>query len=212
MGSEKEFYERYWGGLSSASDRDPIYSARVEALLGTLRRGIRASGTVLDLGCGAGEFSAVIGSAGYDVLGVDIADRAISLARTRNAGVRFDVLGPGGRIPARSGAFAAVWTSEVVEHVLDVNGFLREIHRVLEPNGLLILTTPYHGLLKNLVLCSLWFERHFQPDGPHIRFFDRRGLGRCLDRSGFTPLKWKGLGRVPGFRRSFFVVARKSSL
>jgi len=81
-----------------------------------------------------------------------------------------------GSIPAPNKSFAAVWSTEVIEHVLDIKDFLDEINRVLRPGGLLILTTPYHGILKNLFIVLLKFDRHFNPEGSNIRYFDKKGL------------------------------------
>ena len=44
----------------------------------------------------------------------------------------------------------------------------------------------------------------------HIRFFDRRSLGRCLRHCGFTPREWKGFGRPWPLYKSFFVTAEKT--
>ena len=107
----------------------------------------------------------------------------------------FRTLNADGSIPAPNKSFAAVWSTEVIEHVLDIKDFLDEINRVLRPGGLLILTTPYHGILKNLFIVLLKFDRHFNPEWSHIRYFDKKGLKQCLNNSGFSPISWSGIGR-----------------
>ncbi len=123
----------------------------------------------------------------------------------------FRTLNEDGSIPEADNSFAAVWCTEVIEHVLDVRAFLDQINRVLRPNGLLILTTPYHGILKNLLIVLLKFDKHFDPEGSHIRYFDRKGLQRCLNNSGFYPISWAGIGRFWKMYRTWFVVSRKIS-
>ena len=113
-------------------------------------------------------------------------------------------------IPAEVAEFDAVWSTEVIEHVFDVHLHLREVHRVLRDGGLYVLTTPFHGRLKNILVSLLKFDRHFDPEGGHIRFFDRAGLNRCLLRAGLRPLAWRGIGRVWPLYRTWFVVARKT--
>jgi 2-polyprenyl-6-hydroxyphenyl methylase/3-demethylubiquinone-9 3-methyltransferase len=147
--------------------------------------------------------------AGYDAMGMDISENALRLARQQFPMCRFKSLNVDGSIPVQSHRYAAVWSTEVIEHVLDVEGFLGEIYRILEPGGILVLTTPYHGLLKNLLICLLKFDRHFDPEGSHIRFFNRKGLDRCLKKAGFDPVNFRGIGRIWKMYRTWFVVARK---
>ena len=147
--------------------------------------------------------------AGYAVQGMDISSNALEMAKRNNPDVSFELLSPDGSIPAPDATFDAVWCTEVIEHILDVHVFLSEIRRVLKPSGILILTTPYHGLLKNLFIVLLKFDRHFNPEYSHIRYFDKKGLSRCLYKAGFSPFKWDGFGRFYPLWRGWFVVARK---
>jgi len=54
--------------------------------------------------------------------------------------------------PFKSEIFDAIWTTEVLEHLLEVRRTVSEFNRILRPGGLLVITTPYHGLVKNLIL------------------------------------------------------------
>jgi 2-polyprenyl-6-hydroxyphenyl methylase/3-demethylubiquinone-9 3-methyltransferase len=117
----------------------------------------------------------------------------------------FRQLNDDGTIPADDCHFDLVWSTEVIEHVFDIAAFLAEVERVLKPGGTFILTTPYHGVLKNILVCLLKFEKHFDPEGPHIRFFDKAGLRRCLAKAGLRTVRWQGIGRLPWVWRTWFV-------
>lgn len=209
MTDVRAYYEDYWTDVEDVSAGDCTTEARRRRLLATLRRYTPAGAPVLDLGCGAGPFTHWIANSGYEAVGVDVSATAIARARDHYKGARFELLGEGGRIPLDDEAVAAVWTSEVIEHVLDVPAFLCEIHRVLRPKGILVLTTPYHGVAKNVLLALTKFAGHFNPLGSHIRFFDRPGLRTCLRRAGFAPLHWGAIGCCWPLYRTWFVVARR---
>jgi 2-polyprenyl-6-hydroxyphenyl methylase/3-demethylubiquinone-9 3-methyltransferase len=207
----KEYYEGYWNPAVDVSEHDVTTPARMRRLLATMRKYCRPGARVLDLGCGAGSFSAALHRHGYDVIGLDIAENAVELARQTYPQVCFQVLRADGTIPAPDQTFAAVWSSEVIEHVFDVGAYLREIHRVLQPNGLLVLTTPHHGLIKNLGIVLVKFERHFNVQGNHIRYFTKPALDRCLTEGGFQPLAYGGVGRFWPVYRTWFVTAKRAA-
>lgn len=207
----KKYYEEYWDRDTDVSEGDVTTPERMRRLVATLQRHCRPGDPVLDLGCGAGPFTTAIQRAGFDAVGFDLAERAVAMARQNHPQCRFELLNPDGTIPAADASFAAVWNSEVIEHVLDVRAFLQEINRVLRPGGVLILTTPYHGLAKNLLVVCANFERHFDVEDVHIRFFSKRALERTLGRTGFEPLSYGGVGRVWPIYRSWFVVAGKAA-
>jgi len=207
----KGFYEDYWTRDTDVSDNDVTTPQRRRRLLRELRRSCAPGAAVLDLGCGAGGFTMQMRRNGYRAVGVDLSEKAVAFARQRYPDGEFEVLGPDGTIPAADRAFAAVWCTEVVEHVLDVHAFLREVHRVLQPNGLLVLTTPYHGLIKNLAIVLLKFDRHFNVEGSHIRYFNKKALSRCLTKGGFQPLSYGGIGRYRPVYRTWFVTAKRAA-
>ena len=76
--------------------------------------------------------------------------------------------------------------------------------------GYLALTTPYHGLLKNLALATFAFEQHFDVTGGHIRFFTDRALRQLLRTEGFEVLDLLHYGRAPLLWAGVFVWARKT--
>jgi hypothetical protein len=93
--------------------------------------------------------------------------------------------------------------------VFDVRRYLAEISRVLRTGGQLLLTMPYHGLIKNLAVAAFNFERHFHVYGGHIRFFTTRSLKSALDDAGFELETTAGIGRMWPLSKSLFAAARK---
>jgi 2-polyprenyl-3-methyl-5-hydroxy-6-metoxy-1,4-benzoquinol methylase len=171
----------------------------------TLRR-------VLELGCGNGSFSGLLASRGYEVSAIDLSESGIEIARVthpnvsvRQASVYEDLTRIWGR------PFDAVIALEVVEHLYDPRQFLRRAAACLEKEGNLILSTPYHGYVKNVALALLGrFDRHCDPlwDGGHIKFWSKATLGRLLTETGFQVERWGGAGRLPLLWKSMIVVAR----
>ncbi len=210
----KEFYELYWQQDYAPPQGDPTSAQRM-VLLETALRPILASPRtgsrcVLDAGCGDGAFLAFLRRLGFEVSGLELAEGAAFRARRRcpEAEVRVGSLEES--LPFEDERFDAVWCTEVLEHLFHVHSALAELNRVLKPGGLLLLTTPYHGLVKNLLIVLAAFEVHYNPDLSHIRYFSRRSLGQCLRRAGFEPASWQGLGRAWPLWKSVFVVAHKS--
>jgi SAM-dependent methyltransferase len=209
----KEFYEAYWRKDGAPPQGDPTTSERkacLEAALRKFSRTVHPQGVhVLDAGCGDGEFAAFLRDLSFRVAGIELSEAAATKARGRcpEADIRVGSLEE--RLPFDDAAFDAIWCTEVLEHLFSVHDTLTEFNRVLKEEGTLLLTTPYHALVKNLAIAMMGFERHFNPDISHIRFFARRTLERCLRRTGFAPLVWHGIGRVWPLWKSFFVVARK---
>lgn len=98
---------------------------------------------VLDIACGTGFGSAILAGAGARVVvGVDMSAEALARAgRSHISGTGW-VRADGGQIPVRDGSVGVVTSFETIEHLHDPERFLDELRRVLEPEGLLVLSTP----------------------------------------------------------------------
>ena len=206
--SISEYYESYWRNPEPDPDQSQLVAER-KALLRAALRGLPDKAKILDLGSGVGAFTAFCNQMGFEASGVDISSNAIQTARARYPQLQFETASVEHGLPFETELFDAVWSSEVLEHLFDVRAALREINRVLKPNGRFVFTTPYHGVLKNLVVSFFYFDRHFDPCGPHIRFFTRESLKHCLTTTGFVVDRWSAVGRFWPVWMSHFVVARK---
>lgn len=181
----------------------------------TLLRLLREEGarTVLDLGCGNGALTHAMRASGFEVVGCDSDEEGIELAR--KGGGRFERLGVYDD-PRELGdnRFDAVVSVEVVEHLLMPAYLPRFAREVLRPGALLIITTPYHGYLKNLSISLLdGWDRHFHPlrDGGHVKFFSKATLRALLEREGFSVKEFLGVGRMPFLWKSLIAVAQNPS-
>jgi ubiquinone/menaquinone biosynthesis C-methylase UbiE len=182
-------YEDVWEALP-AELHPPVVERRRAFLLVHVRPGDR----VLDLGCGEGDFTAVLANAGAHPVGADVAERALERARRRHPELRFELVPPHGPLPWDDGAFDVVWASEVLEHVADTARWLSEVRRVLAPGGRLLVTTPDHGLARRLRLALHGFEAHFDPRSDHLRFYTRRSLRALLEDFGFGDVRIERAG------------------
>jgi len=207
----RSFYENYWLQEAPPPASDPTREDRKRLLLKTFSKynTHTARKRLLDAGCGDGEFLGFLAQQGFDVYGVDISEKAIARARERCSGPSLYCETLEEALPWPSGFFDVIWCTEVLEHLFDIPKVLAGLNRVLKQNGLLILTTPYHGLVKTLGITLLRFEKHFDVTGPHIRFFTKRSIRAELAKAGFESLHWSGLGRIWPLYKSFFVVAIK---
>lgn len=104
-------------------------------------RMLRDEMRVLDVACGTGYGTNLIREKGCQVIGVDIDNQQINLNQATWSECQFrhgDVL----QLPFEENSFDAVVSFETLEHVTDGDRFFSEIKRVLQPNGLLICSTP----------------------------------------------------------------------
>jgi SAM-dependent methyltransferase len=110
---------------------------------------------VLDLGCGDGEVTLrlfvdepILENQNFDVIGVDISQKAVDafFQNTGHEAVRSTAL----ELPFPDSHFDIVIFNDVIEHLEDTDGPIKEVRRVLRDDGILLLSTP------NL---AAWFNR-----------------------------------------------------
>lgn len=186
-------------------------------LLPVLDRMLEASpGPVLDIGCGEGDVAKALIRRGHDVFGVDASESGIQLA-SMDAPGRFFVMDiESGRLPANLAGirFSTVISVEVIEHLYAPRSLPALARTVLAPGGDLIISTPYHGYVKYLLLAvSGRLDRHLGAlwDGGHIKFFSRSTLERLLIEEGFSVTGFAGAGRFRLLWRSMVMKARLGS-
>jgi 2-polyprenyl-3-methyl-5-hydroxy-6-metoxy-1,4-benzoquinol methylase len=167
---------------------------------------------ILDLGCGNGHLVNYLIEQGFNAYGTDASEKGIMIAQKANPGRFFvqdldtDELPDG----LKDLNFDTVISTEVIEHLFDPEGFINFCKKTLNGKGELIISTPYHGYLKNLGLSvfNKW-DSHLSPQwhGGHIKFWSKTTLSHLLTNSGFIVTDFIGCGRVPYFWKSMIIKA-----
>jgi len=168
--------------------------------------------TILDVGCGNGYIASQLSAMGHNVIGIDASYDGIAIARKAHPDVRFEVYSAYDDLTDVVTETDVVVSSEVIEHLYRPKLFLENVFKVLRPGGYVILTTPYHGYLKNLALSLFdhWDKHHtVEREGGHIKFFSEKTLTRMLQDCGFTKATFNNAGRVRWLWKSMVCRARK---
>ncbi|RYD98296.1 MAG: class I SAM-dependent methyltransferase [Sphingobacteriales bacterium] len=114
----------------------PLYLIR-HRLLQSLKMFIpRFKGRVLDFGCGVKPYEPLFEVTEY--IGVDYAGEGETYPKNK-----VDFLYDGKTLPFADEHFDGVFTTEVAEHIFNLPEILIEVHRVIRPGGLLLLTCPF---------------------------------------------------------------------
>ena len=140
----------------------------------------------LDLGCGGGFVTYALGLVARSATGVDISANAVSYARSRFKRPRFiccsftELLGPDKQ-------YGFIHSSEVIEHVSDVNLYMRMLARLAAPDAHVYITTPDSGHPQVPADITQW---DVCKPPIHVQFFNRRAATVLFEKYGFRIIKF----------------------
>ena len=165
---------------------------------------------LVDVGCGNGSAAGFLQKKGYSVVGVDASAEGISQATRQYPDVSFVQGSIYDNLSSTLGRFSAAICLEVIEHLYAPRVLVKTITDLLEPGGKLILSTPYHGYLKNVALAlSGKMDQHFTAlwDHGHIKFWSPHTLESLFREGGFEDIRIRRVGRIPPLAKSMVMVA-----
>ncbi len=167
MGSFHRYYlrQRFFPDAFSICI-NPFYFCRKALLKNIQPLAAKLTGDLLDFGCGAKPYKTIF-TAVDSYVGVDIENEGHN---HENEDV--DVYYDGNTLPFDNNRFDVVFTSEVLEHVPDIDASLDELHRVLKADGKLLITVPF-----------VWPEHELPFD---FRRFTVNGMEKLLNDHGFS--------------------------
>jgi len=170
---------------------------------------------VADIGTGNGHLCSTIRKNGFDAVGIEYDVEGVTIAKKTYPSIPFYNYGVQDNpteLLKQEAKFDAVVSTEVIEHLFSPHLLLQYSAPILKDNGCIIVTTPYHGYLKNILLSifNKWDYHHTALwHGGHIKFWSRRTLTSLIEENGFQVVSFSGVGRVPFLWKSMILVARK---
>jgi SAM-dependent methyltransferase len=160
-----------------AEDRHWWYRGRrtvIERVLDGL--GLPPHARILDAGCGSGRNMVELARRGT-VTGVELSETSVGLARARERG---EVLqGSVMQMPFADASFDLAVSLDVVEHLEDDLGALRELRRVVAPGGALLVTVPAYQ----------WLWSGHDVINHHHRRYTRRSMQQVAERAGWRQVR-----------------------
>lgn len=189
--------EAYLERVSLAEADQPVFQEHLVRYQFALP--LAAGNLVLDAASGTGYGAALLAQAARYVLGVDIAREALvagrrDFSRSNLRFVQMDCT----RLGFASATFDLACAFEMIEHIADYCGVLRELRRVLRPGGSLVLSTPnrrpgdpvpptnpYHVQEFSCAELQALLGEFF----PHVELYGQRGSRRVQAVRHGTPLK-----------------------
>lgn len=191
---------------------------------------IKDGGYVLDIGCGTGRTTYPLYKLGFDVLGIDISEPMIEEAMTKFPDIDFEV-GDACKLRFENETFDYVLFSfNGIDHIYPEQNrlkALREIHRILKPNGVFIFSShnswkllpdpPLHSSYHRLPLFIIHkivnksFSSKYKPTGPMMYSINPFKQKRELENCGFKLLDMIGTFRwlKKYFERWPYYIAQK---
>lgn len=167
---------------------------------------------IFEIGCGNGATANMLDQLGYDVTGVDTSISGIEIASQSFPHLKLFQGSAYDDLSKKYDKFPIVMSLEVIEHLYYPRKFVNNFYSLLEDGGMGVISTPYHGYLKNLALALTGkMDAHFSPlwDGGHIKFWSVQTLKSLLSEAGFEDISFVRVGRIPFVAKSMIAVVYK---
>lgn len=187
------YYNHYWIKESHGARRAGYFEPMLHWMDENLKsdnRPIKA----LEAGCGNGAFTSALRSYCIELSACDIASDQIAQNKKTFKDINFFQQDLQERIPFEDNYFDFIWCSEVLEHLYFPLIALKEFRRILKPNGKILITVPFHGRFKCVLIALFKWDHHFDPEYPHVRFFSKQSLQDLVVKAGFIVQEVKSCG------------------
>ncbi len=168
---------------------------------------------LLDIGCGNGYLTQKISKFFKHSTGIDLSRTGIEKAqKLKSDKLEFKNIGLE-EIINQGKKFKFITSFEVIEHQYLPDDFLNQINKILTDDGKLLISTPYHGYFKNLLINLLGkHDYHYNPlwRHGHIKFFSIKTLTNLLKKCNLKVVKKKFSGRFYPLSNSMIFLIKKS--
>lgn len=165
---------------------------KCDALIHAIKQAGATNGSFLDIGAGEGFLLNAAHQSGFDVTGLDFSAYGVGkffpgLSDRHIAGDVYESLA---RLAAEGRRYKVCATTNVLEHVVDPDVFADAIRKVMEPDGILVVTVPNDfSKLHEVLLREHLIDREFWFVPPHhLHFFNTKTLTSYLESKDFKVL------------------------
>lgn len=163
---------------------------------------------ILDIGCESGNLCEWLSKRGYNTIGIDISSIAYEIARKR--GIKTICLNIDEEpLPFEKESFNEVFMGDILEHIFNVESVIKEVHRILKPNGLVKFTVPNMAflplrlryLLTGQIPATNPDRGDYYHELPwkweHIRFYNLKSINQLMIMNNFKKISLKGISGTP---------------
>lgn len=150
-------------------------------------------GSVLEIGCHTGYFSAYLSQQGFDVLGIEKNQIAVDIAQQQNIPVLCIDIEQPEALNAIGKSFDIILLMDVLEHLVQPDVVLQRIRNFLKPNGKVIITGPnitYWAIRKDLLFGNWQYTDSGILDKTHLHLYSARDWQALVTRAGYNILSF----------------------
>ena len=186
-----EIYSRNYSILSSSEDErhhtEHLKKLTAERYLNVLLGDTDvSSATLLEIGCGSGDFLSCAAARGLKVIGVDYSEHACDMARSKlhkSQGMVYQ--GEINQFMGEKDRFDYIVFNDVLEHIRNPSEFLQLVHDLLKPTGSILCIVPSLDSLTAKLLKTNWMEFELE----HLFYYNLKNLRSFLFQNGFSEFK-----------------------
>lgn len=144
------------------------------------------SGSLLEIGCGGGDFLSRAAARGLKVTGVEYSPHACATARSKIEEFQGEIIqGEIGVLAGQKECFDYIVFCDVLEHVRDPRMFLKAVFDLLKPDGKIFCVVPSLDSWSAKLLKTNWMEFKLE----HLSYFDTKNLRSLLFQERFSKIK-----------------------
>ena len=173
--------EEYFAKLACRKGEELVYHRRILHLI----EQYKISGSMLEVGIGAGFFLELAQQQGWSIQGIEPSEAACRyVSQTVSVPIFNDTL-EAAHLPPKS--IDTIVLRHVLEHIAEPQMFMRELRRILKDNGLICLVVPNFGGLHARVERETWFHLSIPY---HVAHYTKRPLQQLIDANGFDVVRF----------------------
>ena len=161
---------------------------------------------ILDIGCGGGLISEPMARLGANVTGIDASEKNINVARlhSKKSGLQINYLNKSPENLNEKEKYDIILNLEIVEHVENVNLYIKSCYKLLKKNGIMFTATLNRSFISYLkAIIGAEYILRWLPIGTHDwnKFIKPEELEQLLNQEKFSTLNLKGLKFNPFSRK-----------